>query len=79
MARIEATRHRPSLKARLIVWLTRRKLGQVPAGMRIRAGLPGLLEATTAMDRYFAAPRELPPRVFRLAMLKTAAIVGCPF
>ncbi len=79
MARLEATGRRVSAKARLILWAARRKLGQAPAAMQIRAGMPGFLEATTGMDRYFRKPRVLPPRVFRLAMLKTAAIVGCPF
>jgi hypothetical protein len=79
MARLEATKRRPSAKARLILWAARRRLKQAPAAMRIRAGLPGFLEATTGMDRYFQKPRVLPPRIFRLAMLKTAAIVGCPF
>lgn len=79
MARLEATGRRPRTKARLILWVARRRLGQAPAAMRIRAGLPGFLEATTGMDRYFQTPRVLPSRVFRLVMLKTAAIVGCPF
>lgn len=80
MARMEAVgRRKPGAKAQLILERSKARLGRVPAGAKIRAGLPGFLEATAGMDRFFRGPKELPPRIFRLAMLKTAALAGCPF
>lgn len=80
MARWEGLEGRqPGARARRIMESAAERLGHVPAGMRIRAALPGLLEATAPMDRFFRAPRRLPPRIFRLAMLQAAALTGCPF
>lgn len=69
----------PGTEARQMMAAAEARLGHVPAGMRIRAALPGLLEATAPMDQFFRSPRQLPPRMFRLAMLKAAALTGCPF
>lgn len=66
-------------RARRLLESAAERLGHVPAGMRIQAALPGFLEATAPMDRFFRATRQLPPRIFRLAMLKAAALAGCPF
>lgn len=84
MARLEAAleaikQRQPGVRARRMMDAAEQRLGHVPAGMRLRAGLPGFLEATAPMDRFFRGPRHLPPRIFRLAMLKAAALTGCPF
>ncbi len=66
-------------RVRLIFTAIRKRLGMVPEAMRLRARVPGLLEATVAMERFDNRPGTLPPRWKRLAMLKTAALTGCPF
>lgn len=80
MARIEGLETgRAPWRVRLIFAAIRKRLGRVPEAMRLRARVPGLLEATVAMERFDNHPGTLPPRWKRLAMLKTAALTGCPF
>jgi hypothetical protein len=64
---------------RLIYWFTKRRLGHVPEGTKILAHDPRLLRQYTRMNIYSEAKSELAPRLRRLAMLKTAILVGCPF
>ncbi len=64
---------------RLIYWAVKRRLGQVSESMKILAHDPRLLRQWTRMTRYSEAKGELLPRLRRLAMLKTAMMVGCPF
>ncbi len=64
---------------RLIYWLAKRSLRRIPEGMRIRAHDPRLLRHSTRLDLYCEAKGEAPARLKRLAMLKTAMLVGCPF
>ena len=80
MARITGleTRRAP-WRVRLIFAAIRKRLGLVPESVRLRARVPGLLEAAAAMERFDNRPGTLPPRWKRLAMLKTAALTGCPF
>jgi hypothetical protein len=51
------------LLTRIIFWLTKRRLGRVPLGMRVRAVSQG----------------AIPVRLKELAQLKVAMMVGCPF
>jgi hypothetical protein len=64
---------------RLIYWLAKRKFGHVPEGRKILAHDPRLLRQYVRMSAYSEAKGELAPRLRRLAMLKTAMLVGCPF
>jgi hypothetical protein len=64
---------------RLIYRFAKRKLGHIPEGTKILAYDPRLLRQHTRMTMYSEAKGELPPRLRRLAMLKTAMLVGCPF
>jgi hypothetical protein len=80
MPRMEGVepKHAP-LSVRIIFWLARRSIKRVPEGMKIRAHDPKLLRNCVRMDLYTEANGELPSRFRRLAMLKTAMMVGCPF
>ncbi len=64
---------------RLIYWFARRKIGQVPAGMKILAYYPALLRQFVRMSALQHKKGALSSRLKRLAMLKTAMLVGCPF
>jgi hypothetical protein len=64
---------------RLIYWLSKRRLGHVPEGTKILAYDPRLLRQYTRMTMYSEKQGEAPARLKRLAMLKTAMLVGCPF
>lgn len=64
---------------RLLYWFAKRRMGHVPAGMKILGYDPRLLRQWTRMTKYSEAKGELSPRLRRLAMLKTAMLVGCPF
>ena len=64
---------------RLIYWFTKRRLGHVPEGTKILAHDPRLLRQWSRMTMHSEAKGELSPRLKRLAMLKTAMLVGCPF
>ncbi|HEV2299344.1 MAG TPA: hypothetical protein VGR72_12605 [Candidatus Acidoferrales bacterium] len=64
---------------RLIYWFAKRKLGHVPEGTKILAHDPRLLRQFVRMNLYSEAEGALPKRLKRLAMLKTAMMVGCPF
>jgi hypothetical protein len=64
---------------RLIYWLAKRRLGHVPEGTKILAYDPRLLRQHTRMTMYSEKKGEAPARLKRLAMLKTAMLVGCPF
>jgi hypothetical protein len=64
---------------RFIFWMTRRAIKRVPEGMKIRAHDPKLLKNCVRMDLYTEAKGTVPARLKRLAMIKTAMLVGCPF
>ena len=64
---------------RIIYRSARRAIGQVPAGMKILAYYPALLRQFVKMSALQHKGGTVPPRLKRLAMLKTAMLVGCPF
>jgi hypothetical protein len=66
-------------RVRQIYRLLKRKRGHVSEGTKILAHDPRLLQQFTRMNAYSEAKGELAPRLRRLAMLKTAMLVGCPF
>lgn len=66
-------------RTRLVFRRVRRLLGHVPLSTRIRAREPRLLALTEQMSYYTMAPGALSPKLKELALLKVAAMVGCPF
>jgi hypothetical protein len=64
---------------RLIYWFAKRNMGHVPEGMKRLAYDPRLLRQFARMTMYSEKKGEAPARLKRLAMLKTAMLVGCPF
>ncbi|HKW88485.1 MAG TPA: hypothetical protein VJN21_06985 [Candidatus Acidoferrales bacterium] len=80
MPRIEGVEAKDApLGVRFIYWLTRRAIKRVPEGMKILAHNPKLLRNFVRMGMYVESKGELPSHLRRLAMLKTAMMVGCPF
>lgn len=71
--------NRASWTSRIIFWFAKKRLGHVPEGTKILAHDPRLLRQFTRMTLYSEAQGELLKRLKRLAMLKTAMLVGCPF
>lgn len=67
------------LLTRMIFWFTRRRLGRVPQGMRIRALVPKFLRHAVRMDIFAASKGLVPMSLKELAQLKVAMLVGCPF
>jgi len=70
---------RASWSTRIIYWFAKKKLGHVPAGMKILAYDPRLLREHVRMNMLMQRKGELPSKLKRLAMLKTAMLIGCPF
>ena len=71
--------NRASWSARIIFWFAKRRLGHIPEGTKILARDPRLLRQFTRMTLYSEAEGKFPRRLKRLAMLKTAMLIGCPF
>ena len=60
-------------------WLTKRRIGRVPLGLRVRARDPKLFRQIVRMDLYAVSQGAIPVRLKELAQLKVAMMVGCPF
>jgi hypothetical protein len=75
--RIEPPR-RPGLVARILFWATRRRIGQVPKSMELKAHDGRLLFADTMMTAELAATRFGPEKLKALGVLRAATLVGCP-
>jgi hypothetical protein len=67
------------LRARVIFWLTKRRLGRVPLSARIQARDPKLLAAAAWMSMHIARQGAVSLKLKELAQVKVAAMVGCPF
>jgi len=77
-ARLEPPR-RPGLVARFLKAAVRRRIGQVPRSMELKAHNPRLLFGDTLMTAELANDRFAPPKLKALAILRVATLVGCPF
>ena len=70
---------------RLIYWFVRRSIGKVTGKgrliepVKIAAHHPRLLRAIGRMDGGVEAARSVPAPLKRLASLKAALLIGCPF
>lgn len=71
--------HEAGLRARVIFWLAKRRLGRVPLSARIQARDPKLLQAAARMSMHIARRGTVALKLKELAQLKVAALVGCPF
>ena len=78
MARIEGA-SRPSLFARFVFFMTRRKLGRVVTPVRVCAHHPRLLRGYVHMELAQQAANSLPPALKALVNVDVARRIGCPF
>lgn len=78
MARLDGP-EKKSPFVRLAYWMARRKVGRVPAPVRITAHHPRLLRAYAAMEMGQEAARTVPKPLKTLAQVLVAMRVGCPF
>lgn len=80
MSRLQDTQAaKPGWFARLVFWVTRRKLGRVPGPVRVLTANPGLLAGVGAFETALEKADRAPARAKSLAQLQTARLVGCPF
>ncbi len=78
MARI-APPQRPGLFARVVYFLTKRKLGRVVLPVQISAHHPKILRGMVQMEQAQAGAHSVPHALKELASIKTAMLIGCPF
>jgi hypothetical protein len=64
---------------RVAFWFLARKLGQVPAPLRVYAYRPSIMRGFLGLVRAVESPGVLPERLKRLAMYWTARLVECHY
>ncbi len=79
MARTSGVDRGRTLLSRLILFLTRRRLGHVPVPARIMALQPALLRGGALMELSQDSASLVPTRYKKLAQMLTASRIGCPF
>ena len=79
MARIPGVERGGGPLTRLIFLLVRRRLGRVPRPLRIAALQPRVLLGHGLMEQAQEKAREVASSVKRLAQVRVAMRVGCPF
>ncbi len=80
MARMEGiSDEKASRLARMIFAAVRRKTGSVSESFRIMGWSPRLLLGWSLMEATIDNERQLDAKLRKLAEIKTAAMVGCPF
>jgi len=70
---------RPGLVARIIFFLTRRKVGKVPTPMQVMAHQPPLLMGYARMELAQLKMTRVPASLKALASIRTSTLLGCPF
>jgi hypothetical protein len=70
---------RRGLVARVIFFLTRRKVGKVPTPMQVMAHQPPLLMGYARMELAQMKLRRVPAPLKALASIRTSTLLGCPF
>ena len=78
MTRIAPTKPR-SLYSRIAFFFTRRQLGKVPTSFSLLAHIPRMLDAVIGVERVLASVKGRDARLQKLACLRAAGRVGCPF
>lgn len=81
MARIESLAPaRAPWWVRLLFWVAKRKYkGNVPEGIGILAHNPKVLFASAMLELGMERCDAVPARIRKLAELRAATLVGCPF
>lgn len=64
---------------RVAFWFFGRKLGKVPAPLRVYAYRPSIMRSFLGLVRAVERPGALPERLKRLAMYWTARLVECHY
>jgi hypothetical protein len=67
------------LFARIVYALTKRKLGQVVAPVRVIAHHPRILWGFGQMEQSLMGSHRVDAALKELATLRTATLIGCPF
>jgi len=79
VARIEGVIRGGSLLARVVFWMSRRKLGRVIGPLRVHALHTRLLAGVGSMETAQEKASTVPTTVKVLAEVLVAMRVGCPF
>lgn len=79
MARLPGVTEGGSWLTRLIFHFVRRRLGRVPRPLRIRALAPPILRGYVRMEAAQEKAGSVAPALKKLAQVRTAMRVGCPF
>ena len=78
MARIAPPSRRPLL-VRLVQWFAGRQLGKVPTPMQVTAHAPRVFMSHARMEMAQMKARRAPARIVKLAQVRAATLIGCPF
>jgi hypothetical protein len=80
MARMRGVEEgRAGLVARAIFREVRRQAGKLSEAFPILAHAPSVLRGWTAFEFFMGRTRAVDPKLRKLAELKTAVMIGCPF
>ena len=79
VARIEGVTQGGSLLARVVFWMSRRKLGRVIGPLRVHALHTRLLAGVGSMETAQEKASTVPATIKVLAEVLVAMRVGCPF
>lgn len=80
MPRLDGVDHEHAgLFARIVYFMTKRRLGRVIAPIKIKAHHPRLLRGYVHMELGQQAAHALPAQLKTLADVKVAKMIGCPF
>ena len=79
VARIEGVIQGGSLLARVVFWMSRRKLGRVIGPLRVHALHTRLLAGVGSMETALEKASTVPATIKVLAEVLVAMRVGCPF
>lgn len=69
----------PGWFARLVYFITRRKLGRVPESVKVLHRNPAIMIAVGGYESALERASQVPARLKSLAEVRVALYVGCPF
>ena len=79
MARIKGITKGGSLLARIIFFFSKRKVGKVPAPIRVMALHSQILKGYGHMELSQEKAKQVSGAIKILAQVRVATIIGCPF
>lgn len=79
MARLDGVQKPGLSMAGVVFSIVKRRLGRVVRPIRIHALSRKILAGYVAMERAHDVARSVPARTKKLAQIRTAARIGCPF